>query len=704
MRKKFFSAVLAVVLSAAMTVISLPVSALVGTSDELYAAAQPEFQTGAYDILLQDIPEPTYTYETYEAPSQAEVAIKLGSNFGDNTYNFYQLLTSSQQTNYKQMLAALRSDPGAESCTVSGQDANDIYRAFVALVLDCPEYVGLSYPKVSYSYSSSDAQVTFAYCDGQSAGSVAVNSYKAVQSEVAKLVNASSSFTTNYARLKYFAHYLCDQVTYNDNAARTGEGANCWNAYGALVNGSGVCESYAEAFKLLCDAVNVPCTLVVSETHEWNAVYMDGAWYYVDVTWMDAYRTNGMYYDDWFMTGTNFASDSSHVQSSQAVLGITGFLEYPTISAEPYDPDKAPSTPTVSTKPTNVKATAGVNSATITWDAVSGATKYAVSYYMNGRYTILTDTYTSTRYTATGLTGGVTYPFLVQAYVNGQWSAFTSADHVSVTPLGSSAKPTNVRATAGVNSATITWDAVSGATKYAVSYYMNGRYTILTDTYTSTSYTATGLTGGVTYPFLVQAYVNGQWSAFTSADHVSVTPLGSSAKPANVKATAGVNSATITWDAVSGATKYAVSYYMNGRYTILTDTYTSTSYTATGLTGGVTYPFLVQAYVNGQWSAFTSADHVSVTPLGSSAKPANVKATAGVNSATITWDAVSGATKYAVSYYMNGRYTILTDTYTSTTYTATGLTADRTYQFLVQANVNGQWSPFTTADLVSVNI
>ena len=706
MKKKLLSSVLAVALSAAMTAVSLPVSALTETPDELYTAVQPVFQTGAYDILLQDIPEPVYTDEIYTAPSQAEVAIQLGSYFGDNTYDFYKLLSSSQKTIYKQMLAALKSDPGAESCTVSGKNDTDIYRAFVALVMDCPEYVGLSSLQMSYSSYSSDSRVTFKYCAGQSAGSVAVNSYNMVQSEVTKLVNASSAYTTNYARLKYFAHYLCDKVTYNTKAAH-GEvtGENCWNAYGALINGDGVCESYAEAFKLLCDAINVPCTLVVSDTHEWNAVYMDGAWYYVDVTWMDAYATTGMYYDDWFMTGTDFADDSAHVQSPHAVLGITGFLEYPTISAEPYDPEKAPPAPVQVPKPANVTATAGVNSATLSWSPVSGASRYAVAYYNGSSYTTLTDTCTSTSYTATGLTAGKTYQFIVQANVNGQWSPFTSADHVAVTPTGStggSTKPANVTATAGVNSAALSWSPVSGASRYAIAYYNGGSYTTLTLNCTGTSYTATGLTAGRTYQFLVQANVNGQWSPFTSADHVTVTPISGSTKPANVTATAGVNSAALSWSPVSGATRYAIAYYNGGSYTTLTLNCTGTSYTATGLTAGRTYQFLVQANVNGQWSPYTPADHVAVTPISGSTKPANVTATAGVNSAALSWSPVSGASRYAIAYYENGSYITLTLNCTGTSYTAAGLTAGRTYQFLVQANVNGQWSPYTPADHVAV--
>ena len=64
-----------------------------------------------------------------------------------------------------------------------------------------------------------------------------------------------------------------------------------WNASGVLLDGKGVCESYAEAFDLLANAAGVP-TVVVSgyldadhAPHAWNKVYVAGGWKAVDVTW-----------------------------------------------------------------------------------------------------------------------------------------------------------------------------------------------------------------------------------------------------------------------------------------------------------------------------------------------------------------------------------------------------------------------------------
>ena len=340
----------------------------------------------------------------------------------------------------------------------------------------------------------------------------------------------------------------------------------------------------------------------------------------------------------------------------------------------------------VSTKPT-VKAAAGDSKVTLAWNAVSGATKYAVYSYLNGNYSQQAVT-TGTSYTVTGLTNGTRYGFLVRAYVNGAWSAFTSADLVYATPF--SAKPT-FRVTAGDSKAAVSWYSVSGATKYAVYSYLNGNYTQQAVT-TGTSSVVTGLRNGTKYGFLVRAYVNGAWSAFTSADLVYATPF--SAKP-TFRVTAGDSKAAVSWYSVSGATKYAVYSYLNGNYTQQAVT-TGTSSVVTGLRNGTKYGFLVRAYVNGAWSAFTSADLVYATPVSS--RPA-VKAAAGDSQVSLSWNSVSGASRYAVYSYLNGKYTMQATT-TGTSYTVTGLSNRTRYGFIVRAYINGTWSSFTSDDLV----
>ncbi len=64
--------------------------------------------------------------------------------------------------------------------------------------------------------------------------------------------------------------------------------ADSFSVYGILVNGLGVCQSYAETYKLLCDLAEVPSIVATgtmgSVPHAWNKVLVGNQWYNVDIT------------------------------------------------------------------------------------------------------------------------------------------------------------------------------------------------------------------------------------------------------------------------------------------------------------------------------------------------------------------------------------------------------------------------------------
>ena len=81
-----------------------------------------------------------------------------------------------------------------------------------------------------------------------------------------------------------FCQYLSSRVTRKplDESHWTADSS----AYGALVAGTANSKGVAMALKVLCDARNIPCTVVsgryANETHYWNIVSVDGARYHMD--------------------------------------------------------------------------------------------------------------------------------------------------------------------------------------------------------------------------------------------------------------------------------------------------------------------------------------------------------------------------------------------------------------------------------------
>lgn len=64
-------------------------------------------------------------------------------------------------------------------------------------------------------------------------------------------------------------------------------------AYGVLFEGYGICSGYADAMALFLNYYNIPNYKVASENHVWNAVYLDGKWYHLDLTWDDPILSSG---------------------------------------------------------------------------------------------------------------------------------------------------------------------------------------------------------------------------------------------------------------------------------------------------------------------------------------------------------------------------------------------------------------------------
>ena len=79
-----------------------------------------------------------------------------------------------------------------------------------------------------------------------------------------------------------------------------------YHAYNALIEGSAVCQGYAEAFSLFMDELGVPCKMITgtadngsgTQSHAWNAVQLNGGWYYIDVTWDDPLMSGHSNYPD----------------------------------------------------------------------------------------------------------------------------------------------------------------------------------------------------------------------------------------------------------------------------------------------------------------------------------------------------------------------------------------------------------------------
>lgn len=123
-----------------------------------------------------------------------------------------------------------------------------------------------------------------------------------VQAKITGILPSINHGTT-YDKVKNALDYLCDHINYQNGGRRA------QSAYGALIDGACVCEGYASAYKLLLDAMGIPCEIVSTKSHAWNIVQVDGQWYHVDVTHCD--QNPRVYYK--FMIGRDVLYSNSDV-------------------------------------------------------------------------------------------------------------------------------------------------------------------------------------------------------------------------------------------------------------------------------------------------------------------------------------------------------------------------------------------------------
>jgi Domain of unknown function (DUF4082)/Bacterial Ig domain/Fibronectin type III domain/Lysyl oxidase len=194
-------------------------------------------------------------------------------------------------------------------------------------------------------------------------------------------------------------------------------------------------------------------------------------------------------------------------------------------------------------------------------------------------------------------------------------------------PTTAPGQVTNVVATAGTGSATVTWNAPSSGgavTTYTITPYIGSSAqpaTTITGSPPATSATIGGLTGGTEYTFTVQAS-NSAGAGPVSAQSGAVTPTAVTApsEPAAVKATAGAGSANVTWMAPSNGgspiTSYTVTPYIGSSAqpaSTVTGSPPATSATIGGLTNGTSYTFTVAA-TNAIGTGPASSPSNAVTP------------------------------------------------------------------------------------------
>lgn len=318
MKKKFISL---------LCIIALFSTTLTGSFGAVYAeTASPVKEVAISETMPVEI---SLTQEASAPVFFSEIAPYQGSYFSqlsDAQKSYYVMMEGAYLTNdmpdgridqFVQKLEAntypVKVDTTSqalmpESAALVESIYQDIAYAYFAFVYDHPQLFwasGIEYGVRYAFYTNGEGYLTeinfapkLSYAGAADLTSQFVMGIdQAVQEIENRRANDSAYETT-----KEIHDYLCNKVTYNQEAADASADSldDLPDIYKAAHSAgpvftedtpSVVCEGYGKAFKILCDAFEIPCVMIVgdgnAEAHLWNYVQIDGLWYAVDVTWDD---------------------------------------------------------------------------------------------------------------------------------------------------------------------------------------------------------------------------------------------------------------------------------------------------------------------------------------------------------------------------------------------------------------------------------
>ncbi|MFC1965525.1 fibronectin type III domain-containing protein, partial [Chloroflexota bacterium] len=255
--------------------------------------------------------------------------------------------------------------------------------------------------------------------------------------------------------------------------------------------------------------------------------------------------------------------------------------------------------------PTGLAATPGNEQISLTWASNNETDLWGYNVYRgptSGNYTqINASVVISSTYTDTPLYGGGTYYYAVTAVDLGNnesgYSDEASDTAVDIAP----AVPTGLTANQSEFQMSLDWNDNIETDLEGYNVYRgltSGNYTKIESLWTSSNYTDTGLTNGITYYYAVTATDNGTYESGDS-NEASDTPVDiPPAAPTGLGATPGDEQISLVWDDNTEIDLEGYNIYRgpsSGNYTQIESLWTSSNYTDTPLYGGGTYYYAVKA-------------------------------------------------------------------------------------------------------------
>ena len=215
--------------------------------------------------------------------TESDDASEAGQESDEQPYEYaYDQLDDETRAVYREIVSTIESR--AEKTELSTKDLAVMEKAYQAVRYDHCEYFWLK--KFSYvTYSNRKDEITeIDFCPEYS---VDENEQKDLQTKIDadadRMLEDAPFDGSDFDKVLYVYNTLIDEVDYDKSAD------NNQNLISTFITHRTVCQGYAYGAQYLLNRLGIPSTTIEGETedgnHSWNLVMMDGAYYYIDLTW-----------------------------------------------------------------------------------------------------------------------------------------------------------------------------------------------------------------------------------------------------------------------------------------------------------------------------------------------------------------------------------------------------------------------------------
>ena len=267
--------------------------------------------------------------------------------------------------------------------------------------------------------------------------------------------------------------------------------------------------------------------------------------------------------------------------------------------------------------------------------AVANATKYHITYSSNGggSWSLAAYNHTGASITINNADNSKSYIVGVRAGNDSGWSGWRNSS--SVAPLSAPpATPSSVSVSRADGTLTVSGYTVTGATKYHITYSTNRgiSWNAASDNHTGSSITINNIDNSKPYMTAVRAGNTAGWSGWRNSSTAGpftpptatptptpAPPTSPPATPSTVTVTRGEGTLEVSGYAVTGATKYHITYSSDGKksWNAASGNHTASSITISDIYNGGTYYVAVRAGNDAGWSGWrNSAASAPTNPPG----------------------------------------------------------------------------------------